>query len=93
MFASERKAYISSVQCLMAKPSKVDHTLYPGAKSRFDDFIVVHANYSRSIHGTGNFLTWHRYFTFVYEQALKNECGYKGTQPVSYSDLDTIDLT
>ncbi|KAH6718536.1 hypothetical protein BKA61DRAFT_642019 [Leptodontidium sp. MPI-SDFR-AT-0119] len=71
MFASERKAYINSVLCLMSKPSQ----------SRFDDFIVVHANYSRSIHGTGNFLTWHRYFTFVYEQALKNECGYKGTQP------------
>ncbi|KAH7310934.1 hypothetical protein BKA65DRAFT_600992 [Rhexocercosporidium sp. MPI-PUGE-AT-0058] len=81
MFASERKAYISSVLCLMKNPSKVDPTLYPGAKSRFDDFIVVHANYSRSIHGTGNFLTWHRYFTFVYEQALKKECGYKGAQP------------
>jgi tyrosinase len=26
-------------------------------------------------------LTWHRYFTWAYEQVLKNECGYKGTQP------------
>jgi tyrosinase len=29
----------------------------------------------------GNFLTWHRYFTWAYEQALRNECGYKGYQP------------
>jgi tyrosinase len=29
----------------------------------------------------GNFLTWHRYFTWAYEQALRNECGYTGYQP------------
>jgi tyrosinase len=34
-----------------------------------------------SIHGTGNFLSWHRYYTFAYENALRVECGYNGTQP------------
>ncbi|KAI6351064.1 hypothetical protein MCOR25_010172 [Pyricularia grisea] len=34
-----------------------------------------------TIHGTGNFLTWHRYITWAYETALREECGYKGTQP------------
>ena len=29
----------------------------------------------------GNFLTWHRYFTWAYEQALRDECGYSGYQP------------
>ena len=29
----------------------------------------------------GNFLTWHRYYTWTYEQALRNECGYTGYQP------------
>ena len=29
----------------------------------------------------GNFLTWHRYFTWTYENALRNECGYTGYQP------------
>ena len=29
----------------------------------------------------GNFLTWHRYYTWIYEQALRDECGYKGYQP------------
>lgn len=35
------------------------------------------------IHGNGLFLTWHRYFVWAYEQALRNECGYRGYQPVS----------
>ena len=33
------------------------------------------------IHLTGNFLGWHRYFLWTYEQALRNECHYKGHQP------------
>jgi hypothetical protein len=38
----------------------------------------------------GNFLSWHRYFTWTYEHALQTECGYTGTQPYwnwpQYSD-------
>ena len=26
-------------------------------------------------------MAWHRYFTWAYEQTLRNECGYKGYQP------------
>jgi tyrosinase len=53
----------------------------PGAKSRYDDFVAQHINQTLSIHGTGNFLTWHRYFVYGYEKALRDECGYKGYQP------------
>lgn len=34
-----------------------------------------------TIHYTGNFLGWHRWFLYIYEQALRNECGYKGYAP------------
>ncbi|KAK8008439.1 Di-copper centre-containing [Apiospora marii] len=77
----EKKAYITAVQCLTSAPSKLDPTKYPGAKTRFDDFVAVHINQTMTIHGTGNFLSWHRYYTWAYEQALRNECGYNGTQP------------
>ncbi|KLU82363.1 hypothetical protein MAPG_01435 [Magnaporthiopsis poae ATCC 64411] len=77
----ERKDYIKAVKCLMAKPSKSPSSFAPGARSRFDDFVAVHINQTLSIHGTGNFLTYHRYITWAYEQALRNECGYKGYQP------------
>lgn len=31
----------------------------------------------------GNFLVWHRYYVYLFEKALRDECGYAGTQPVS----------
>ncbi|KAF4181424.1 hypothetical protein CNMCM7927_000660 [Aspergillus lentulus] len=77
----ERKEYTDAVLCLASKPSKLDPAFAPGARSRFDDFVAVHINQTWFIHGTGNFLTWHRYFTWAYEQALRNECGYTGYQP------------
>ncbi|TPX11369.1 uncharacterized protein E0L32_001187 [Thyridium curvatum] len=79
--AADRKAYIAAMLCLLDKPSKLDHTKYPGAKSRYDDFVAVHMNQTLYIHGTGSFLSWHRYYTWAFEYALRNECGYTGTQP------------
>jgi tyrosinase len=69
------------VLCLSSKPSKLDSAKYPGAKTRYDDFVAVHINQTLSVHMTGSFLSWHRYFTWSYEQALRTECGYRGTQP------------
>ncbi|EHL01284.1 putative Tyrosinase [Glarea lozoyensis 74030] len=65
----------------MSKPARTDSKVVPGAKSRYDDFLYTHINQTLSIHGTANFLSWHRYFTWTYEQALRNECGYQGYQP------------
>ncbi|KAF2002056.1 Di-copper centre-containing protein [Amniculicola lignicola CBS 123094] len=79
--SGEKKEYIAAVQCLATKPAKTPAGLAAGAKNRYDDFVATHINQTLSIHGTGNFLSWHRYFTWAYEQALRNECGYKGYQP------------
>jgi hypothetical protein len=79
---AERKSYTDAVLCLMSKPARTDSKVVPGAKSRYDDFLYTHINQTLSIHGTANFLSWHRYFTWTYEQALRNECGYTGYQPV-----------
>jgi tyrosinase len=65
----------------MSLPSRNDPVAVPGAKSRFDDFVAVHITQTLFIHGTANFLSWHRWFTYTYEQALRKECGYKGYQP------------
>ncbi|KAG9189321.1 tyrosinase [Alternaria panax] len=79
--ASEKRAYIAAVQCINKAPSKLSATQYPGARTRFDDFVAIHMKNTLSIHGTGNFLSWHRYYTFAYENALRVECGYNGAQP------------
>jgi tyrosinase len=79
--AKERKSYIDAVLCLQKKPSKSDPNWAPGARTRYDDFLAIHIDLTPQVHRTGNFLAWHRTFTWSYEQALRNECGYKGAQP------------
>ncbi|CZT04100.1 related to tyrosinase [Rhynchosporium agropyri] len=77
----ERKAYIKAVLCLMERPSKLPAGQFPGATNRYEDFVVVHMQQTLKIHRTGKFLPLHRYYTWVYEQTLKTECNYRGTQP------------
>jgi len=77
---SQKVAYSNAVLCLQNKPSK-SGSFAPGARSRYDDFVAVHINQTLTIHGTANFLSWHRYFTWSFEQTLRNECGYQGWQP------------
>jgi tyrosinase len=77
MGSNERKSYIKAVKCMFSSPSKSDPAKVPGARNRYDDFVAQHINQTMSIHGTGNFLTWHRYFVWGYEKALREECGYK----------------
>lgn len=79
---SERLDYINAVKCLQSKPARTPQSLAPGAKTRYDDFVAVHINQTMTIHYTGTFLSWHRYYTWLYEDALQTECGFKGTQPV-----------
>lgn len=49
---AERREYIAAMLCLMSKPSQLDQTEYPGAKTRYDDFVAVHMNQTLTIHGT-----------------------------------------
>jgi tyrosinase len=43
--------------------------------------VATHINQTNSIHNTANFLSWHRYYVWTYERALREECGYSGFQP------------
>lgn len=81
---SERQDYIRAVKCLVGKPPISDPKWASAARTRYDDFVAVHTNVTPIIHGTGNFFAWHRYYLWTYETALRDECGYKGYQPVRY---------
>ncbi|KAK4160487.1 hypothetical protein QBC43DRAFT_359393 [Cladorrhinum sp. PSN259] len=82
---AQRKEYTNAVLCLMSKPS-LTQSAAPGARSRFDDYIVIHVQQTMRNHGSTYFLPWHRYYMWQYEQDLRNECGYTGFQP--YWDWD-----
>ena len=78
---AERIDYTDSVKCLMGKPSRISSDLAPGALSRYDDFIATHINKTLQVHTNGVFLSWHRHFAWLFEQALREECGYQGFLP------------
>lgn len=78
---AEKLDYVRAVQCLQTLPPRTPANVSSGARSRFDDFIVVHIQQTLSIHFSGIFLPWHRWFMHSYEKALREECGYKGYQP------------
>jgi tyrosinase len=71
-----KKEYVEAVQCLATKPS-----LFRDDGSLYDDFPWVHQQTAPSAHVAASFFPWHRYYIHVYEQALKNDCGYKGQLP------------
>lgn len=48
----EMIAYTSALNCLMQLPAKTPSTLAPGAKTRYDDWVVAHINQTLKIHST-----------------------------------------
>lgn len=90
MLPWEKTSYLKAVNCFLTKPALTPPFENSGVKSRYDDLVYTHISQTFSIHYVGHFLPWHRYFTAVYEQALRSECGYTGAQP--YWDW-TLDVT
>lgn len=60
--------------------------------SLYDDYAYVHSDLNPTIHFTGLFYPFHRYFVWSYTQALKNECGYTGVSPYWDWTLDAADF-
>ncbi len=65
----------------MKLPAKCPKDRFPGAQSRFDDFVAYHMTHAAQLHDTIHLFPAHKQFLYVYEQALRNECGYTGYQP------------
>ncbi|KAI2087553.1 hypothetical protein LOZ36_002691 [Ophidiomyces ophidiicola] len=78
---NERLDYINAVHCMRERPPILPPEQYPGVKHRMDDFAATHINYTLNIHLSGIFFGWHRQFVWLWEKALREECGYKGYQP------------
>ena len=77
-----REEYVAAVTCLMKLPGKAPKSKFPGAVSRFDDFVAYHMTHAAQLHDNLHLFAAHKYYTWVYEQALRNECNYTGYQPV-----------
>ncbi|KAH7305905.1 hypothetical protein B0I35DRAFT_471468 [Stachybotrys elegans] len=71
---TEKQNYLKAVQCLQNAPPQLAH-LYPGSKSRFDDFQAAHIELTPLIH---------------WNQDLRKTCNYKGAQPYWDWSLDAV---
>ncbi|TFK33812.1 hypothetical protein BDQ12DRAFT_669943 [Crucibulum laeve] len=85
----QKHDYLNAVKCLQSKPA---NTSFAAVRTHFDDFQALHINLTKSIHLVGHFLPWHRRFVQVYETALREECGYQGSQPYWDWSLDADDI-
>ncbi|KAI1649086.1 uncharacterized protein F4817DRAFT_41369 [Daldinia loculata] len=86
----QRLDFISAVRCLQSKSGETSST-FAGVKSRYDDFVALHISQADYIHWVGHFLPWHRYFLWLFEQALRNECSYEGSVPYWDWTQDAVD--
>ncbi|KAF1994200.1 Di-copper centre-containing protein [Amniculicola lignicola CBS 123094] len=92
MKPNERKKYIKAVQCMAKRKSHANKKKVPGARNRLDDFVASHLIESNQIHFNGHLFAWHRHFVWLYETALRNECGYDGAQPYWDWTLDSANI-
>ncbi|KAI0198165.1 Di-copper centre-containing protein [Astrocystis sublimbata] len=76
-----RIEYVDAVKCLQEKAPRSSKEVAPGVRSGFDDFAATHIEKTPYIHFDGLFFSYHRQLIWLYEKALQEECGYKGTQP------------
>ncbi|KAK5113698.1 hypothetical protein LTR62_003325 [Meristemomyces frigidus] len=80
-----RKSFTDAVTCLTTLPpthmTAEEAPSYPGIKSRHDEYVATHINYTLNIHNTADFFAWHRTFVHFWEQDLQNLCGYAGVMP------------
>ncbi|RKK11864.1 hypothetical protein BFJ66_g5457 [Fusarium oxysporum f. sp. cepae] len=78
MAYADKESYLKAVHFLMQLPAQ---TGINGSVTRFDDMNAMHQVQAKIIHLVAQFLPFHRLYLYVYEQLLREECGYKGPTP------------
>ncbi|KAH7311208.1 monooxygenase [Stachybotrys elegans] len=76
----EKAEYLRAAVCVRNLPRKA-YTNIEALTSRLDDLVYTHNSLNLDIHFVANFLPWHRWFVQYHEHLLRDECGFKGTQP------------
>ncbi|TFK18975.1 Di-copper centre-containing protein [Coprinopsis marcescibilis] len=81
--SDDKREYIRAIKCLQRLPARDGHK--PEVRSRSDEIQAAHIDLADVVHQVGFFLPWHRFFVFIHETALRNECSYSG--PIPYWDV------
>jgi tyrosinase len=78
---TQKTAFTTAIHCLNTLPSQTPRDRAPGARTRYDDFIVAHIEQTPFVHASGLFLPFHRYLLHLFEHDLRTKCGYAGAFP------------
>lgn len=85
MSEDERRSFIDACKCLHNAPSQTPPDIAPGARTRWDDFVVSHLLHTYDVHRSPWLIPFHRELLFQLEKALRDECGYGGGESWSWS--------
>lgn len=77
---TEKAEYLRAAVCVRGLP-KEKYAAIEAVTTRMDDFVYTHFSLNTQIHFVASFLPWHRWFTQLHENMLRDECGYTGVQP------------
>ncbi|KAF6815975.1 hypothetical protein CSOJ01_03244 [Colletotrichum sojae] len=77
---AEKAEYLRAAVCVRGLP-KSKYEAVDAVTTRMDDLVYTHFALNSEIHFVANFLPWHRWFTQLHENLLRDECGFKGVQP------------
>jgi len=75
---SDRQAYITAIKCLQSRGPSGQ---FSQSKSRYEDLVALHQTLTPNVHGNAKFLLWHRYYTWMFEDILRSECGFDRAIP------------
>jgi tyrosinase len=76
---SSKQNFVDSIKCLMGRAPTTGR--FPAAKSRYEELVALHQTLTPNVHGNSKFLLWHRYYTWVFEDVLRAECGLAQAMP------------
>ncbi|TDZ19267.1 Tyrosinase-like protein orsC [Colletotrichum orbiculare MAFF 240422] len=77
----QRESYVNATLCLMDPDQAPARVGSWGARSRWEELLVAHIAQVRYIHTVGALFPWHRWYTKIHEDLLRNECAYVGPYP------------
>lgn len=83
MSNSQRDAYVAGIRCLMEKPSS-NPSRFPGSRSLYEDLTSLHQQVVGQVHQSGKFLVFHRFFVYIFEKKMREECNFRG--PLAWWD-------
>ncbi|KAG9044250.1 hypothetical protein FS842_001541 [Serendipita sp. 407] len=85
---SEKKSYIKAVKCLTTKS---DFGISTYSDKMYDAFTYIHEQNWFLFHGCATFPVWHRWFVWLREVTMREQCGYTGPFPYWNYTMDWKD--